>query len=115
MNSLPKTVTRQRRSCDLNPGPSAPESSTLTTRLPSHCRRYDPSKVDQVKLVVGIVKKSAGGSQLPQRAQHFDIYRRVNSTTYHPDGDATIYPARFCHFRTAILACVFKYKRAVLS
>jgi len=36
VNSLPKTVTRQRRSCDLNPGPSAPESSTLTTRLPSH-------------------------------------------------------------------------------
>jgi len=32
---LPKTVTRQRRGCDLNPGPSAPESSTLTTRLPS--------------------------------------------------------------------------------
>jgi len=32
---LPKTVTRQRRDCDLNPGPSAPESSTLTTRLPS--------------------------------------------------------------------------------
>jgi len=36
MNSLPKTVTRQRRDCDLNPGPSAPESSTLTTQLPSH-------------------------------------------------------------------------------
>jgi len=36
LNSLPKTVTRQRRGCDLNPGPSAPESSTLTTRLPSH-------------------------------------------------------------------------------
>ena len=36
MNSLPKTVNRQRRGCDLNPGPSAPESSTLTTRLPSH-------------------------------------------------------------------------------
>jgi len=35
MNSLPKTVTRQRRECDFNPGPSAPESSTLTTRLPS--------------------------------------------------------------------------------
>ena len=31
VNSLPKTVTRQRRDCDLNPGPSAPESSTLTT------------------------------------------------------------------------------------
>ena len=35
VNSLPKTVTRPRRDCDLNPGPSAPESSTLTTRLPS--------------------------------------------------------------------------------
>jgi len=34
VSSLPKTVTRQRRDCDLNPGPSAPESSTLTTRLP---------------------------------------------------------------------------------
>jgi len=29
VNSLP----RQRRDCDLNPGPSAPESSTLTTQL----------------------------------------------------------------------------------
>jgi len=36
VNSLPKTATRQRSGCDLNPGPSAPESSTLTTRLPSH-------------------------------------------------------------------------------
>jgi len=36
VNSLPKTVTQQHRNCDLNPGPSAPESSTLTTRLPSH-------------------------------------------------------------------------------
>jgi len=39
VSSLPKTVTPQRRGCDLNPGLlrlSAPESSTLTTRLPSH-------------------------------------------------------------------------------
>jgi len=36
VNSLPKTVTRQHRDCDLNPGLSVPESSTLTTRLPSH-------------------------------------------------------------------------------
>ena len=38
VNSLPKTVTRERRrrGCDLNPGPYAPESGTLTTRLPSH-------------------------------------------------------------------------------
>jgi len=36
VNSLPKTFTRQRCDCNLNPGPSAPESTTLTTRLPSH-------------------------------------------------------------------------------
>jgi len=35
-NSLPETVTRQRRGCDLNPGCSVPESSTRTTRLRSH-------------------------------------------------------------------------------
>jgi len=36
MNSLPKTVIRLRRGCDLNSGPTAPESSRLTTRPPSH-------------------------------------------------------------------------------
>ena len=41
VNSLPKTVTRQRHDCDLNPGPSAPKSSTLITRLLSHpCELY---------------------------------------------------------------------------
>ena len=45
VNSLPKTVIRQRRDCDLNPGPSAPESSTLTTRLPSHA--YVFSRADK--------------------------------------------------------------------
>jgi len=39
VKSLPKTVTRQRHGCDLNPGPSAPESSTLTTWLPSHTEK----------------------------------------------------------------------------
>jgi len=33
VNSLPKTVTRQRRDCDLIPGTSAPESSMLTSWL----------------------------------------------------------------------------------
>ena len=42
MSSLPKNVIRQRRGCDLNPGSTAPESSTRTTRLPSHtpCRLH---------------------------------------------------------------------------
>ena len=47
MNSLPKTVTRQRRDCDLNPGLSAPESSTLTTRLPSHPKDYELAYIRQ--------------------------------------------------------------------
>ena len=36
VNSLPKSVTRERHGCDLNPSPSAPVSCTVTTRLPSH-------------------------------------------------------------------------------
>ena len=39
VNSLPKTVTRRHRGCDLNPGSSALECSTQTTRLPSHLYR----------------------------------------------------------------------------
>jgi len=42
VNSLPKTVTRQSHGCDLNPGPSAPESITLTIR-PSHPLNNDVS------------------------------------------------------------------------
>jgi len=34
--------TRQRRDWDLNPGPSAPESSTLTTRLLCHPFSFPP-------------------------------------------------------------------------
>ena len=42
VSSLPETVTRQRHGCSLNPGPSAPESSALTTRLPSHPSERTP-------------------------------------------------------------------------
>jgi len=45
--SRAKTVTRQRRGCDLNPGPSAPEFSTLTTRLLSYPGLIDmPMELD---------------------------------------------------------------------
>ena len=47
VNSLPKTVTRQHRDCDLNPSPSAPESSTLTTRLPWEEESYLECKITQ--------------------------------------------------------------------
>jgi len=45
VNSLPKTVTREHRGCDLNPGPSVPESSTLTTQLPSSWYTSTPGLV----------------------------------------------------------------------
>jgi len=48
VNSLPKTVTRQRRGCDLNPGPTTPESSTLTTRLPEE---DEVMKIIQVMMI----------------------------------------------------------------
>ena len=54
VNSLPKTVTRQRRGCDLNPGPTAPESSTLTTRLPSHPLLTLPTQYADQGLYVAI-------------------------------------------------------------
>ena len=58
VNSLPKTVTRQRRGCNLNPGPTAPESSMLSTRLLS-----DPLQVvnarkeeDSMQTDLGVVR-----------------------------------------------------------
>ena len=51
VNSLPKTVTGQRRGCYLNSGPSAPpESSTLTDRLPSQPVAYDIANQSSVGL-----------------------------------------------------------------
>ena len=44
VNSLPETVTRQRCGCDLNPGPSAPESSTLNTGTSHPYSKYSKYK-----------------------------------------------------------------------
>jgi len=73
VNSLPKTVTRQRRDCDLNPSllrlspataysNSRPWSSTLTTRLASH-----PSFT--VKRVGGNVEQFCGSQDRLQRTR----------------------------------------------
>ena len=76
VNSLPKTVTRQRRDCGLNPGPSAPESSTLTTRLPSH-----PSQLN-----------------LPHGEYHYADNRRWNMFN---DTFGVFYRAQQCERQTA--------------
>jgi len=47
VNSLLKSVTRQRRGCDLNPGPSAPESSTL----PLDYRRTVQTLIDESHVI----------------------------------------------------------------
>ena len=49
VNNLPKTITGQPGGCDLNPGPTAPESSTLTTRLPSDAE--EARETDAIKFV----------------------------------------------------------------
>ena len=63
VNSLHKTVTRQRRDCDLNPGPSAPESSMLTTRLPSHPHLADLIQLFELRgyLICGVPVSSGTG------------------------------------------------------
>ena len=64
VNSLPKTVTRQRRDCDLNPGPSTFESSTLTTclltYLNSDSERYTAMYLDRPGLS-GLMRKVVYG------------------------------------------------------
>ena len=56
VNSLPKTVTRQRRDCDLNPGLSAPEPSTLKAKFhytdPTRTRHgLDPTRTKSAHIV----------------------------------------------------------------
>ena len=57
VSSLPKTVTRQRRDCDLNPGPSVPESSTLSTRLPSHPVECDGGMGQTMPHLMGVTER----------------------------------------------------------
>ena len=68
VNSLPKTVTRQRRGYDLNPGSTAPESSTLTTRLYRYdrdhsgsCRRFSLGPRQMLMLTVAELEVRARG------------------------------------------------------
>ena len=71
MNSLPKTVTRQHRGCDLNPGPSAPEPSTLTTRLPSH-PKLESTRAKSKLHSRNSDKTSGGGTEMPGRSVWYE-------------------------------------------
>ena len=66
MNSLPKTVTRQRRDYDLNPGPSTTESSTLTTRLPTRGDIFRRQRISRAVAVgAGPVQRASCRRQTP--------------------------------------------------
>jgi len=80
VNSLRKTVTRQRRDCDLNPGPSAPESSTLTTRLPSQPVQRNVERIYWRQFV----RRSRGWLMVDQCSSCLSavvVHRRTRSTT----------------------------------
>jgi len=72
VSSLPKTVNRQRRDCDLNPGSSVPESSTLTT-----CYRATP------KLTVTREKCSFGGRRHVGQLKHSELQSQHHGCTQH--------------------------------
>jgi len=76
VSSLPKTVTRQRRDCDLNLGPSVPESSTLPSHRPMTCTKL-------YYLVTGVCE------QLAQRGR--PGLEPVASLTPSPNQYATTY------------------------
>jgi len=83
VNSLPKSVTRQLHDCDLNPGSSVPESSTLTTWLPSHSTITVTSFFQRV------------------------AYKKATKTVWHRYGTKL----RYCHFMY-IYAFVFPVDEA---
>jgi len=60
VNSLPKTVTRQHRRCDLNPGPSAPESSTLTILALAQSKIDKYSKLASTHIFYSFAIETAG-------------------------------------------------------
>ena len=90
-NSLPKTVTRQRRGCDLNPGRMAwvqipaPESITLTTRLPSHPLRRK----------FGIFTRSVWWTNRPSGHQRSYTKRLIIVQTAYNDSERSAY--RVCY------------------
>ena len=68
-----KTVTQQRHSCDLNPGTVAPESNTLTTRLPSNPCMYI-NKTQYRHTTVRIRRKICEPKSTQQHSDTADIH-----------------------------------------
>ena len=112
VNSLPKTVTRQRRGCDLNPGPCAPDSSTLTTRLPSHPLSpyvYDTA-LQWMASWTDLMLRTAFRPSVS--SCHYDIVR--NFTDFQSDASGGPYDGRHVldlYVRLCVRACVRACRR----
>ena len=91
VNSLPKTVTRRRRDCDLNPGPSAPESSMLTTRLPSHPASWQTKDVTAVDSRITDLQRAVDVGLFTgwRRARDCCTWTQLVKTTTFPAGART--------------------------
>jgi len=109
LNSLPKTVTRQCRDCDLNPGPSAPESSTLTTWLPSHPIKiiiimYNAQNMPSEKLRAGqkVLSRCTFGRKMLLASASVSIFRNYMTFAYGYFARFNIY---FIHCRSESRRC----------
>jgi len=110
VNSLPKPVTRQRRDCDLNPGRSAPESSTLATRLASHALRVHAG----LKPVSGVaqvtIRRKKSSIFVISRP---DVYVSSSADTYVIFGEARVRGFSFVLPRDALPSPSITSRRSV--
>ena len=90
VNSLPKTVTRQRSDCDLKPGPSAPETSTLTTRLPSHPETVATQLVTYLRQWITCSHRSREVCVVGRLTNHWHCSQHQVSATF--TATSTIHP-----------------------
>jgi len=116
VNSLPKTVSRQRRGCDLSPGPSAPVSSTLTTRLLSHPSvRYNSNAASgyQSKFSVWCVHclfvRHGGGGVLKERLDVSDRPKNWRDAATADAARRNILIA--CSLSRDLLTCIASWSR----
>ena len=85
VNSLPKTVTRQRRGCDLNSGPSEPKFITLTSGLyRGRCLGTNVRSLWAMQRVIRTTRASRSASR-PTRGRGVNLARRNNYCSYYDD------------------------------
>ena len=95
VNSLPKTVTQQRCDCDLNPGPSADESSMLTIQLPIRQARWDWGGicVHSAQLQKTVSSTAPRGPRFPaHHAINLNGFRAVAAASTHQAGPPSCHP-----------------------